>query len=810
MTKLTPSLAEYISFRDKFSDFIILYQIGDFYEVFFEDAKKVSTILNIALTSRDKTSNNPIPMCGVPVSSVDNYITKLLEAGLSVVIISQKNSGKGQIIRFVDKILTPGIRIDLVEDQNDGVLAALVHHSDNVFEFAHLTLINKEIHTYSTNSFYDILAILSIHKIKEILVANLSSELIELMQNNHRNLVIRKTSGNCPIKILKQYIASLGFSINDWKIIERSQEPFIDNLSLNNLNITSSDDSVTLIDCIKTATNQGQQKLRELFLNPFTDSEQIKKSQKEIEFILKNLDEFTKIQQKLKKTNNLDRIGTRIELRKITIKDLKNLKQAIQSILEILDYARDFKEEVQSLNEISYFEDQARNIFKILEPINLDSSNTLEDPELYLRGYFTELDELINLKNQLDSLLITIEEEERKRSGIPNLKVKLTQNFGIVIEITNSYKKLVPSDYIRKQTLVNCERYTIPKLIELESKLNGIDDQIFTLNRKIFERINEKLLEFSKVLNWLGRLTAFLDVRIALAIFSQDYELVQPSIIPEPVIRIKDGFHPILKKVLGLKCQTNNFNLDQETRHFILTGPNMGGKSTFLRQIGLTVFLNQIGCFVPAKSAELGIFTKIRTRIGSNDQIFKGVSTFMAECLDVANILKNCSPTSLVLIDELGRGTNADEGLAFCVAVLNQIYSTNTPCLLATHFHQIKEFFPNFSFIQTEVLETTSGPIFTHVIKPGILSTSYALFVAKIAGIQDSIIKQAESILCRLKKTSTINGANQSFTNSFETERSFNKELTVCEIIKNLDPNSLTPLESLNILSALREKLLKE
>ncbi|MCS6962276.1 MAG: hypothetical protein NZT61_07245, partial [Deltaproteobacteria bacterium] len=758
MYKLTPMLEEYLKFKNQYPEFVIFYQVGDFYEVFFDDAKIVSNVLQIALTSRDKDDSNAVPMCGVPVSSVENYLTKLLDRGFSVVVISQRKDEGSTISRFVDLVLTPGIRIDLASDAKDYFIALSTFY-ENAYETCLLNLQTKHARVYRFPRPVDLISLVSAFEVKEFIVDKITSlELHNYTQSLGFKLTVTPYSGPA-YDVLKRYLSRVNPALAEFEleIVEEDCSFFFNASAFNGLNILSPNEGDPSLFTFfnRCVTPMGTTELRKRFFTPFKDAGSVRDSHESIQMIINAFTNYISIRGLLETGCNLSKIAVRAELAKLNFHEAKHLKIFLLNILKVTDLDLG-NYEVGPLKKLKQERAIIRRILENLAPINEKSSGGLDDLNCFLAGYFSEFDELVCLKTQISSTLSALEQSERQRTGIPTLKLKITQNFGILYEVTNSYKNLVPDYFIRRQTLVNCERYTTPELISLEEKIKNLDDELTRVTGKIWEEIKSFINQASEALFRLSKIIGELDLLITFAIIARDENFVKPVLVDKPHINISQGFHPLLKKTLRENYQTNDFLLDDENRYFVLTGPNMGGKSSFLRQLGVTVFINQIGSYVPANKATLGIFNQVLTRIGSEDFILKGLSTFMCECLDVSEILSRADEMSLVLIDELGRGTNSEEGFAFCAAVLNYLKQKRVPFLLATHFHQLNGVVPEVNFIQTEVLETVTGPVFTHRIKSGILNHSYSWFVARMAGIPDNVVFDAK----RLFNAITVNDPN--------------------------------------------------
>jgi DNA mismatch repair protein MutS len=805
MTGLSPMLADFKSYKSRFPGFIVFYQVGDFYETFFEDAYTVADELKIALTTRDKRHPNPVPMCGVPVSSLDSHLPKLLDKGYSVVVISQNSSQQqrsGLVERFVDKILTPSIRVDL-KDDSQFFVASVDSHQDQ-FRVFFTNIISKAIYNVDLYSPVETVNFLLSLNIKELLIskeASTNQTFLTLARNYFSNII--KEVDEEAQKALLEYIASIleEKSIN-WQIEKLSGPAFINSSSLQSLNILSKGDEENLFNLLnKTTTKMGEEMLLRRFMSPFVKEHEILTSLDQIQSCLQNWSDCLKIKKILKPLRGLQKITFRLQTKKISSPELCELKNAVNSALLLKDLKTQALPDLMSA--LSQVSPSLELIQKLLAPLNTESSKQSNDPDLFLPGFFPDLDSATSLKKQSNQAIQLIEDQERAKTGINNLKVKETQNFGLVIEITNANKHLVPPHYIRKQTLVNCERYTTEQLLELESKLSYIDQEIERLNREKLHHIIESLLEHAKTLEQLSQIIGSIDVQLSLAEASLENDFCRPNLGEPATLEIEEGFHPILKKILKSSYQTNSFKISVDNRAFLITGPNMGGKSTFLRQIGLTVFMFHLGCYVPAKKATIGLFENILTRIGAEDFIFKGLSTFMVEALELASIFNNFSPNSLVLIDELGRGTSTKEAVALSLGALRELNRKKSAFLFSTHLFEIVELADmDVKLLKFEILNNDGNLIFTHRLQEGFIDHSFALEVCKLAGLNETVLKSAKSFLdCNTKdKTAT--------SKTSETEISSISDIE--EKLLALDLNRITPLEALNLLEQLKQEILSK
>lgn len=815
-------LQEYLEFKRAYPDFIIFYQLGDFYEVFFDDAKEVASHLSITLTSRDKNDPNPVPMCGVPVHSVESYVSKLLDKGISVAIVAQKKVGK-TIERRISQLLTPGVRVDLESDVSQGIIASIMK-TQNHFEVCLAFVNDKTVINRKVDDLVDAVVLLSTYDAQEILLPTGQVEDFHLLLQNLKAVPRKVQFLGSAFETLRTYLQSLKVEIDTkyWKVDNSNSNLTVNASCLRSLDVLNPDSELTLFSFLnQCVTPMGSALLKRRFLSPIKSKDQILEYHDDIAKVLQNYPVYHNLHKAISTTLNVSKLILRARANRVSLTEARKLKTLISKLRCFLDEYFEAGKPVelsklaQSARKLLDIKDLIEDLWKLLEPLNESTSSTLGGYDVFLPGHFPDLDELVSLKTQCDSILESIEKAEREKTGIQNLRVKVTQNFGIVFEVTNSHKHLVPSTYIRKQTLVNCERFTSQELLELEEKIQNIDSQILALSEEKWSQIQQKLAERCDKLDLLGEIVGELDLLITLASVSKREGFVRPTLVDDPVIKICRGFHPLLRKLLQDSYQVNDFNLEADRNFFILTGPNMGGKSSFLRQIGLTVILNQIGCYVPAQEATLGIFEAVRVRIGANDQIFKGMSTFMSECVDIAEIVRSAGPRTLVLIDELGRGTNAEEGLAFCVATLRFLTQRGTPLILATHFHQLSEIFPNAQFIQTEVLETDSGPLFTHRIKEGVLNHSYSWFVAEKAGLPPEVVdlckvylSQYENSLSLKPDIEHVKFSEETINQDLEKSRELSDSYKIIvEVIDRIDPNSITPKQALDQIYYLKDLL---
>ncbi|PNR88303.1 DNA mismatch repair protein MutS [Petrotoga sp. 9T1HF07.CasAA.8.2] len=786
MSDLTPMIKQYLKIKEEYKDSILLFRLGDFYETFFEDAKKVSEILQIVLTKR-----NGNPMAGIPYHALNNYLKRLLDAGYKVAICEQMEdpqSSKGIVDRKVTRILTPGTIIDegMLEESNR--FAALITKNGNLYKIA--------IFDFSTGDFYldsfdfkedELLDFISSFGLVQILLSKELEQLSKKIKNLTNEIYVEILdewyfSNNFKDHLKETYevlsLDHLDYDDDELKVadavlkylevtqfskIKHMRLPkrfktknymFLDSNTIENLGIlpTNSNKGKTLYDILKlTKTSMGNRKLREFILTPLTDKENIEERLNKVEHLVEDPLLLEELKEYLASVKDLERISSRISLMKATPKDLIALKDS----LEVVPYI------IESLTSNPGLSDFFDGVDVLKEAKEFIENTIIEEPaiapgngKVIKEGVSGELDEYRNLFNNLDGVLKDIEKREKEKTKISSLKVGRNKIYGFYIEVSKAQSSKVPDDYVRKQTLVNTERYTIKELEEVEQRLALSEEKIKVIEKDIYDKVLTHLSQYVDKIEKLSNKIAELDVFRSFAEVSRVYNYKRPTFVQNSKeIKIINSRHPVVERFVD-EFTPNDLFLSEDKFYIILTGPNMSGKSTFIRQIGLISVMAQIGCFVPAEKAEIPIYDGIFTRIGARDDIVTGKSTFLVEMLEVSTILNKATDNSLVLLDEVGRGTSTLDGISVAWAIseyLFQVKRCNT--IFATHYTELtymSHIYEEVAAKRIKVLETMDGVIFLHKIEDGTSDNSYGIEIARLAGFPIEIIERSKEILSQL------------------------------------------------------------
>lgn len=867
---LSPMMAQYFEIKSQYLGALLFFRLGDFYEMFFDDAKIASEELDLVLTGKDCGQEERAPMCGVPFHSADNYIAKLVSRGYKVAICEQIEDPKlvkGLVKRDVIRIITPGtvIESNMLDDTVNNYLCSICKGEKetglcfadvSTCEF-HITVVSGEdveeqivnqLSTYQPKEIIVNSAALDFNEVAKFTRARLSAELQLLDDNKYdfdgaANLIL-ETLKKDEIDSLnlghsKTAVSALGAVIDYLKEVQKKDEieapadiDFFDKEEFMKLDISarrnleltksmmSGEKRHSLLWVIdKTKTAMGKRMIRNWLERPLMSVQKITKRQNAIGELSDNPMKRDKIRVALAGINDIERLMTRIAYGTANAKELKALQNTIGRLPEI-------KAEVAASSS-ALLKDIESNIDLLTDVEELIKNAIEDEPPFTLReggmikkGYNEEIDELKAIMEDGAGVISSIEAKEREATGIPKLKVGYNRVFGYYIEITNPYKDLVPETYIRKQTLTNCERYITQELKELEGKILGAKDRSIALEYEVFCAVREAVGAEVERLHRTAKALAMLDVLASLAEVAVNNNYVCPQINTNGVIDIKDGRHPVVETLLdGAPFVPNDTVLDKdENRCAIITGPNMAGKSTYMRQIALIVLLAQIGSFVPAKSANISIVDAIFTRVGASDDLATGQSTFMVEMNEVSTILKNATSNSLVILDEIGRGTSTFDGMSIARAVLEFVCKKKTlgaKALFATHYHELTAMegmldgVKNYSIA---VKKRGDDITFLRRIVKGGADESFGIEVAKLAGVPDSVVKRAKVILKELEqnKIDIKFKAEDAVVEEDEDDIQFNFTVNgkneIIEILKTIDVNTLTPIEAMQTLYDLKKK----
>ncbi len=861
----TPLMKQYREIKENHQDSILFFRLGDFYEMFFEDAVTASKELGLTLTSRNKEKGMDVPLAGIPYHSSASYITKLVNKGYKVAICEQvedPRTVKGIVKREVVKIVTPGtvIDVDSLDATSNNYLLS-VKHLDNKTGIAYLDITTGEFKVLEIEDDSDYSKTFNeLYKIepKEILAEfNFYEALKDKFDDYSKKIDSKVTLVNKlrdPENFLTDYfnIVSLeSFGISEAKAAVHSAGMVLDyalsmqvdgdlplekieyinitnfaeinSTTRRNLELTKNQREKTSYGTLlwvldKCKTSMGTRFLKKIINNPLLEIEDIKKRQDDLQYFMDNILIREEIKEKLGEVYDLERLAGKIVLGNENGKDLTALKKSIISSLEIMDFLRETGFftgiDTETLTQI-------RNIIE--ESIKEDAPFSIREGNMIKRGYNQELDEIFKIMSSGKDYLLEIEAREKERTGIKNLKIKYNKVFGYFLEVSNSNKDLVPENYIRKQTLSNAERYITEELKEYEDKIINSKSKVEEIEYYLFKEISGKIKEKREVLNKLSEILAYLDVIISFAVTAIENNYVRPEFVDDYVIDIEEGRHPVVEKLIGREdFVSNNVRMDREGNFIVLTGPNMAGKSTYMKQIGLIQILAQIGSYVPAQSARLSIVDKILTRIGAADDIVSGQSTFMVEMSEVSNIINSATERSLIILDEVGRGTSTFDGISIATAITEYIHDKiKAKTIFATHYHELTELEEKFDSIlnyRIEVEERSNSVVFLRKIVRGGADKSYGIEVARLAGLPKEVLLNSKKILRGLEKRKeliekTVNVEQLSLfaaNDMVEEEQKNLKEDLYEELlfdIENMDINNVTPMEALAFLGELKKKM---
>lgn len=841
-TTHTPMMQQYLKIKSQHTDTLLFYRMGDFYELFFEDAKKAAKILDITLTSRGHSAGNPIPMAGVPFHSAEGYLARLIKAGESVAICEQIGdpaTSKGPVDREVTRILTPGTVTDdaLLDQKKDNLLLA-IHAHEKQFGIACINLSSGRF-TIQTLSSADALQseIMRLQPAEILISENATFQ--SLLP--HTTPIKCRPAWDYELETAKQLLTEQfktkdlsGFGVDNHPIAlaaagcllqyihytQRAALPhlhsivtethqdaiFMDAATRRNLELTlnlQGGHDFTLASVLdRTATPMGSRLLHRWLTQPLTNHDKIRARQAIVTALLQ-AHRIDDIQMHLRGIADLERILSRIALRSARPRDLSNLRASIAVLPHLQCTLSDINND--KLNHLASDIQVFPELLTLLEKAIIDNPPvTTRDGGFIADGFDSELDELRQMSENSQQFLIAMEQKERERSGISTLKVGYNRVHGYYIEISKLQASKAPIDYTRRQTLKNAERFITPELKTFEDKILSCNSRALAREKWLYESILDTLLEQLIPLQQSAAAIAELDVYTNFAQRADRLNYTLPTLTQTPGVHIKNGRHPVIETVIDGAFVPNDTEFDEHRKMLIITGPNMGGKSTYMRQTALITLMAHIGSYVPAEAASIGPIDRIFTRIGAADDLASGRSTFMVEMTETANILHNATEKSLVLMDEIGRGTSTFDGLSLAWAcALHLAKHTQSFTLFATHYFELTHL-PNESKLihnmHLNATEHNDQIIFLHKVKAGPASQSYGLQVAQLAGVPQSVIQLAKSKLKHLEKNDTPSVPQQ-------TELALTHEPPsnpIIEKLKSVDVDQLTPREALNFLYQLK------
>lgn len=860
---MTPMMEQYFEIKNKYKDFLLFYRLGDFYEMFFDDAILASRELELTLTGRDCGEEERAPMCGVPYHSSETYIGRLIEKGYKVAICEQMEDpalAKGLVRRDVTRVITPGTLIEsnlLKETQNNYLCAVFFDTEEIGVCFADvstgqafatsfggkemLSKLNTELSTYMPSEIILNVSIESlpdrgqfIHERVSSLISDNQSMRFDYATSydcvrdsfeSERSAWDGRKAVICAIGGLINYIAEMQktdkTNIKDLKIYTNGQFMEIDVNSRRNLELcetmrTKEKRGSLLWVLDKTKTAPGARLLRQWVEHPLLKSSLIIKRQSAVEELFENFIKRQELENLLSGVLDLERLLTKIIYGTANGKDLRAVCNTISVFPELKSLISDCKSE--EIRKIFENFDTLSDIYNLIQKsIREDAPFSVRDGGIILEGYNAEVDHLRSIMTDGHSWIDEITQREREATGIKTLKINYNKVFGYYIEVTKSLISMVPDRYIRKQTLTNCERYITQELKDIEATILGAADKVCTLEYNLFQEIRQKIADESDRIRKTAALVATIDVYNSLATVAAKNNYIKPEIDDSNVIDVKDGRHPVVEQfVKDSYFVPNDVYLDTSAnRLMLITGPNMAGKSTYMRQVALIVVMAQIGSYVPAGDARIGIVDKVFTRVGASDDLASGQSTFMLEMNEVAYILRNATQKSLIIYDEVGRGTSTFDGMSIARAIIEYTNGKKigAKTLFATHYHELTSMEDEFSgIVNYNIAAKKRGDniIFLRKIIRGSTDDSYGIEVAKLAGLPNEVIRRAKEILATVEKTSrTLTTSNSNFADEVENLITFEDitEKSVIEDIKKIDINTMTPVEAMNLLFELNNRL---
>jgi DNA mismatch repair protein MutS len=857
--KETPLMKQYNDIKRKYPDACLLFRVGDFYETFGDDAVRASKILGITLTKRGNGSESETALAGFPHHSINTYLPKLVKAGLRVAICDQLEDPKQTktiVKRGVTELVTPGVSMndEVLQSKTNNFLAAVYFNSKSI-GVSFLDISTGEFLVSEGNQEY-IDKLLQNFQPSEVLISKSSKSVFKeqfgddfhtffvedwVFKPDYANEILLKHFQTVSLKgfgieELKEAVVASGVilfylsetqhnklqHITNIQRIAEDAYVWMDRFTIRNLELYHSlnPNAVTLLDIIdKTVSPMGGRLLKRWLALPLKDSRQIQKRLHVVAYLKANETVYLAIQNQLKRISDLERLVSKVAAGKVSPREVVLLKDALDAILPIKNIALESNQEaLKSIGDSIHSCELLRN--KIKETLNEQAPIAINKGNAIAEGVHQELDELRKIAHSGKTFLEEIEQRETANTGISSLKISFNNVFGYYIEVRNTHKDKVPTSWIRKQTLVNAERYITEELKEYESKILGAEEKIQKIETQIFEDLIAWIATYIKPVQLNANLVAQLDCLCSFTQLAIENNYSEPEFNDSFVLNIKNGRHPVIEKQLpiGTPYIANDLYLDRETQQIIMiTGPNMSGKSAILRQTALIVLLAQMGSFVPAEKAELGIIDKLFTRVGASDNISMGESTFMVEMNETASILNNISDRSLVLLDEIGRGTSTYDGISIAWSIADFLHEhpTRPKTLFATHYHELNEMSQQFGRIKNfnvAVKELKDTVLFIRKLTPGGSAHSFGIHVAKMAGMPQIVIQKAQKLLKKLEQNS-----NQEIEKTIKSEKEdmqmsfFNLDDPLLEEIKSeilqLDINTLTPVEALMKLNELKKMI---
>jgi len=837
--KISPMMKQYLEIKEQYEDTIIFFRLGDFYEMFFEDAILASHELELTLTGKNCGLEERVPMCGIPYHAYKAYLDKLIEKGYKVAICEQMTDPKltkGMVERDVIQVVTKGTRLDDAIDSHDFNYIGGIYDFEYCYGISYIDISTGYVYGLIIDHNEDLLLKEIINRnIRELIVNNkIGRNIVNQFREQYNLLVtfreefyegeeyqyiyqdVKDVRIVTSTKYLLRYLLDTKKGdlshLQKIELVDENEHLLFDVHTKKNLELVETirnhDRQYSLLWLLdKTKTAMGSRYLKANLESPLTNKEEIIRRYNIIEKLLTEFIKKEELKEALDKVYDLERLSSRISYGNVNARDLLQLKNSL-SVLPVIH---------SILKEINYDKnvEVLEELYQLLEcSINEDAPITVREGSLIKPNYNEELDQLKNIRKNSKDFILQIENDEKERTGIKNLKVGFNKVFGYYIEVSKGSIPLIKEEfgYDRKQTLANCERFITPLLKEKEDIILGAEEKIVELEYQLFMQIREIAKGYIGKLQQISKVLAEVDMMLSLATVAEENNYVRPNLTEEKVIQIKDGRHPVVEKVSKKDYVPNDISMGKDTNILLITGPNMAGKSTYMRQLAIIIIMAQIGSFVPCKSCMIPIFDKIFTRIGASDDLVSGESTFMVEMKEANIAVSEATENSLILFDELGRGTATYDGMSLAQAILEYIHDKiKAKTLFSTHYHELTALasdLPNLRNVHVSAIEEQGTITFLHKVKNGAVDKSYGIHVASLAHLPSSLIDRANEILSVYEHKET---KKQTFTqtslfldlDSNETT----KENEIVSKLNDVNPLEMTPIEALNLLYELKNEI---
>lgn len=829
---LSPMMREYAKTKKEYMDVLLFYRLGDFYEMFFEDAITASHELELTLTGKNAGLKERVPMCGVPHHAVNVYLEKLIDKGYKVAICEQvedPKEAKGIVKREVVEVVSKGTitSSESLDEKNYNFIGSITDYT-YIYALSYMDLLSGRIFaTFISHDNEKLISEIVSLGIKEIIVrSDFNAEITSLLKTNYNIYVSiydkdysdinkNKVSSLNDTKLENNTLMLISYiTFNQKKELKHLMEPeYVDSkcyLSLNketirNLELTETirnkDRMYSLLWLLdKTKTSMGSRLLKEFILKPLTNVKDIEERHDLIELLNKEFLLKSELKEFLYEIYDLERLVGKVSISSVNARDLLQLKNSIRVLPDI-----NLILESLNLEKVKVFPE----LYDLLEnSIDIDAPITIKEGGIIKTGFSSELDELKSIRKNGKDFISKFENEERERTGIKTLKVGYNKVFGYYIEVSKGQADNVKEEfgYVRKQTISNSERFITPLLKEKEDMILNAEEKIKSLEYELFNKIKDEVSKNIRDLQEVSKRIAYLDVMQSLSTVSEECNFVRPTINHEHIINVLDARHPVVEKVIKGDYISNDIIMDKDTSVLLITGPNMSGKSTYMRTLAVLIILNQIGCFVPAKEANIPVFDKIFTRIGASDDLVGGESTFMVEMKESAYALKNATINSLILFDELGRGTSTYDGISLAGSIISYI-TKHIKCktMFSTHYHELtkmSELDPSIKNVHVTIDENEGGVVFLHKVLDGAVDRSYGVNVAELAGLPEEVTEEARKLLKVYEKESK---EEKTHIKQFELDLETPVKDPLREFLRQINPLEVTPMEALKLLDEIKK-----